>query len=57
VLEIVAPVGDCGACTVILDGKVVNSCIVLALEIDGKSITTIEGVANGNELTLFKGHL
>ena len=43
-------VGDCGACTVILDGKVVNSCIVLALEIDGKSITTIEGVANGNEL-------
>lgn len=43
-------VGDCGACTVILDGKVVNSCIILAIEIDGKSITTIEGVANGNEL-------
>lgn len=43
-------IGDCGACTVILDGNVVNSCIVLAIETDGKSITTIEGVANGNEL-------
>ncbi|HSM58357.1 MAG TPA: (2Fe-2S)-binding protein [Candidatus Sulfomarinibacteraceae bacterium] len=37
-------VGDCGACTVILDGKPVNSCLVLGVEIDGCEITTIEGL-------------
>jgi 4-hydroxybenzoyl-CoA reductase subunit alpha len=42
--------GDCGACTVILDGKPVNSCLVLALEADGRDVTTIEGIAQGNEL-------
>ncbi len=42
--------GDCGACTVILDGKPVNSCIVLALETDGKNIITIEGLADGEKL-------
>lgn len=42
--------GECGACTVLLDGKTVNSCIFSALEVDGKSVTTIEGLtdAQGN---------
>jgi carbon-monoxide dehydrogenase small subunit len=42
--------GNCGACTVILDGRIVPSCIVLGVETEGASITTIEGIARGNEL-------
>ena len=42
--------GDCGSCTVIMDGKPVNSCLVLAAQANGKKITTIEGVAEGEEL-------
>ncbi len=42
--------GDCGACTVLLNGRPVNSCLVLAVEANGMQITTIEGLANGNEL-------
>jgi len=38
--------GECGACTVLLDGKTVNSCIFPAMEVEGKSVTTIEGVAD-----------
>lgn len=37
--------GDCGACTVLLDGKAVRSCLILAAEIDGHRITTIEGLS------------
>ncbi len=43
-------VGDCGSCTVIMDGKPVNSCLVLAVQANGKKITTIEGVAAGEKL-------
>jgi len=42
--------GDCGACTVLLGGKPVNSCLVLAVETDGKDVLTIEGLARGSEL-------
>jgi aerobic carbon-monoxide dehydrogenase small subunit len=43
-------VGDCGACTVILDGKPVCSCLVLAVEADGASVQTIEGLGRNGEL-------
>ena len=42
--------GDCGACSVIVDGELVCSCLVLAAETDGKSVETIEGMADGDTL-------
>ena len=42
--------GDCGSCTVLVEGKAVDSCLTLATQVRGKSITTIEGLASGNDL-------
>jgi carbon-monoxide dehydrogenase small subunit len=42
--------GNCGACTVMLNGRVVNSCLVLGVEAEGARITTIEGIARGSDL-------
>jgi carbon-monoxide dehydrogenase small subunit len=42
--------GDCGACSVTVDGRLVCSCLVLAVEAQGRSVQTIEGMANGTQL-------
>ena len=42
--------GDCGACSITLDGRLVCSCLVLGVEAEGKSIGTVEGIAMGDEL-------
>ncbi|TBO57518.1 2Fe-2S iron-sulfur cluster binding domain-containing protein [Streptomyces kasugaensis] len=43
--------GDCGACVVLLDGEPVCSCLVLAVQADGREVTTVEGLAGGGGLT------
>ena len=42
--------GECGACTVVLDGRIVNSCLVPVAQVNGAEITTIEGVAQNDQL-------
>jgi len=43
-------IGECGACTILMDGKAVNSCLILAVEADGAEIITVEGLGGENEL-------
>jgi aerobic-type carbon monoxide dehydrogenase small subunit (CoxS/CutS family) len=43
--------GVCGACTILVDGEAVRSCLMLAVQANGREITTIEGLADGDELT------
>ncbi|MGH2446357.1 MAG: (2Fe-2S)-binding protein [Candidatus Limnocylindria bacterium] len=43
--------GECGACTVIVDGEALNACLVLAVEMDGHEVTTIEGLADDGRLS------
>jgi xanthine dehydrogenase YagT iron-sulfur-binding subunit len=42
--------GQCGACTVLVDGRRVNSCLTLAIAVEGKRVTTVEGLARGDQL-------
>jgi carbon-monoxide dehydrogenase small subunit len=42
--------GDCGACSVLIDGKLANSCLVMAVQVQGKEVLTIEGLASGDKL-------
>ncbi len=46
--------GDCGACTIILNGKTVRSCLIFAIEIDGQDILTLEGISKGGLTPLQK---
>ncbi|MEJ2716017.1 MAG: (2Fe-2S)-binding protein [Deltaproteobacteria bacterium] len=43
-------IGECGACTIIVDGNAVNSCLMLAPQLDGRSVETIEGLGSGDSL-------
>ena len=43
--------GECGACSVLIDGEVVDSCLIAVGQVEGRTVTTVEGLADGGELT------
>jgi len=43
-------IGECGACTVVVDGKAVNACLMFAAQLDGRSVLTVEGLSRGDAL-------
>lgn len=47
----VCGIGECGACTVLLDGEPILSCLTLAVDVNGREVTTIEGISRGDELS------
>jgi carbon-monoxide dehydrogenase small subunit len=47
----VCGIGECGACTVLLDGEPILSCLTLAVDVNGREVTTIEGISKGDELS------
>ena len=53
-------IGECGACTVVIDGKAINACLMFAAQLNGRSILTVEGLSRDDELHLiqqsFKEH-
>jgi carbon-monoxide dehydrogenase small subunit len=46
--------GECGACTVLVDGEPVNSCMMLAVEVDGREVTTVEGLTDDGQLDVLQ---
>lgn len=46
--------GECGACTILMNGEAINSCLVLAVEANGADILTVEGLAEGNKLSILQ---
>ena len=52
--KIICNHGECGGCTVLLDDKAVYSCQMLALDVEGKAVTTVEGILKGGELALIQ---
>jgi carbon-monoxide dehydrogenase small subunit len=46
--------GECGACTVIIDGKAIHSCLTVAAQLEGKEVTTIEGLSENGELDIIQ---
>ena len=51
----VCDMGDCGACTVLVDGKAMYSCLILAVDCEGRQITTVEGLAHGSDPSASSG--
>ena len=43
-------IGECGACTIVVDGKAVNACLMFAAQLDGRDVLTVEGLGNGDRL-------